>query len=324
MDFAVRVAVIVVNYGTADLTVAAVNSVISRDHDGISVSVHVVDNASPGDDGERLKALQSDQVTVYAEAVNHGFGRANNLVIDRLLAEDTPPDYVFLLNPDARLKNDAIVKMATFLEEHPKAAIGGAKILKPGLGARVAAFRFPTFGTELAAAIAFRPISRLISRRTIALSPDLSTQEVDWVAGAAMMVRVTALEEVGGFDPVFFLYYEEVELMRRVKASGHQVWYLADAEVEHEEGAATQVESAQAERRRKPSYWYFSWQHYFLTTHGRVYALLTAFAVMIGRSLNFLISGMRGKQPSAPIGFYGDFWAMAIRPLLGMREQPYD
>ena len=109
------VAVVIVNYGTADLTIAAVRSVLTRDHGGRPVEVHVVDNASPGDDAARLAGVFGDEasVTLWPETVNHGFGGGNNVALRALLAREMPPDYVFLLNPDARLDNEAIDRLST-------------------------------------------------------------------------------------------------------------------------------------------------------------------------------------------------------------------
>ncbi len=320
-----RVSVIIVNYGTADLVIAGVESVISRDHGGHDVDVHVVDNASPGDDGARLTSAAVDwpSVTVYAEAENHGFGRANNLVFEVLSKQDTPPDYVFLLNPDARLQNDAITRLVAFLEANQRVAVAGAKIVKPGTGTRIGAFRFPGIFSEFSQAVAFGPISRLFSRFDMAMDPELEQQRVDWVPGAAMMARFEVIEQIGRFDPAFFLYYEEVDLMHRIAEAGHETWYIPSAVVDHDEGVATGATGVSEARRRKPEYWYWSWQYYMRKSHGRLYAICAASAWMKGAALNHLIAKIRGRQAAAPLNFFGDFWAMAIRPLLGLKPKPY-
>lgn len=316
-----------VNYGTADLAIAGIESVLAQTHAAHLVDLHVVDNASPAGDAARLAeaALQAHwhgRVTLYLEQENHGFGRGCNLVFDKLAALAVPPDYVFLLNPDARLRNDAIVRLVDFLESHLTAAIAGAKISMPGVGARVAAFRFPSVIGQFGNAVAFGPISRLFRHWDIALSKDLGTQQVDWVAGAAMMARFSVIRQLGGFDPVFFLYFEEVDLMARARAAGWQTWYVAEAEVDHEEGAATHVGGVSAERRRTPGYWYESWRHYFQRRHGRTMALLAAAALLSGTALNLFISRLLGRESAAPLGFFGDFWTHAVSPLLGLKREP--
>ncbi|MEM9739913.1 MAG: glycosyltransferase family 2 protein [Pseudomonadota bacterium] len=313
------IAVIIVNYGTADLAIAAVESVFERDHGTHKVDVHLLDNASPGDDADRMhQAIAdrgwSDRVTFYPERENHGFGRGNNVALQALAAGATPPDYVFLLNPDARLKTNTIVELAEFLDARPGAAIAGAGIDRPDGGRSVsAAFRFPGFVSEFETAARFGPISRLTRRWTVSIPPDAPTQEVDWVAGAALLARFSALAEVGFFDPDFFLYFEESELMHRVKAAGWQIWYYRDARVEHIAGAATGMNAAR--RDSLPEYWFESWRFYFCKTHGPVGARLCAVARLLGSYVHVAISRLRGHAPSHAPNFPSDFFRLAVRPL---------
>lgn len=322
MSDTASVAVIVVNYGTADLAVAAVDSVVSRQHGELKVDVHLVDNASPDDSAARFKAekLRADWegVTLYLEAENHGFGRGNNIVFNALSKRETLPDFVFLLNPDAQVTDGAIETLVSFLRKNPKAAVAGARITKPQSGPRVAAFRFPSASAEFAGSVAFGPVSRLFANSEVPLSADIPAQAVDWVAGAAVAMRFDVVRELQGFDPEFFLYFEEVELMRRIVSAGHEVWFVPEAEVLHEEGAATQVTGVATQRRRKPAYWYRSWGYYFHKTHGRAYALWAALCWMLGAGLNAVIARLRGQAPSFPLMFWSDFWQWSVRPLLGL------
>ncbi|MEM1159462.1 MAG: glycosyltransferase family 2 protein [Pseudomonadota bacterium] len=323
-----EIAVIVVNYGSADLAIDAVSSVLERQHGDHMVHLHLVDNASPGADRDILQAAMArpgwaGHVTFYPEDTNHGFGRGNNVVIDRLIARPNAPDYVFLLNPDARLANETLAVLADFLNACPDAGVAGARIRKPGNVPVTAAFRFPGWISTFAAALSFGPVSRLTQRWQVALSPDLATGQVDWVAGAAVMLRLSALRTVGSFDPAYFLYYEEVDLMRRLGRSGWQTWYVAEAEAIHVEGASTGVKSGEHVRRRRPAYWYESWRIYFINNHGRAHALLACLGWMLGATLNLPLARLRGKTPAAPQRFFHDFWAMAVRPILGLAAKPY-
>lgn len=314
-----HLAVITVNYSTADLTLGAVQSVIEQEHDGHDVEIHLIDNASPGGDAAFIKQALTERgwgerVTFYAETENHGYGRGNNVALDALKARPSPPDYVFLLNPDARLRPHTITKLAAFLEAHPEAAVAGAGIDRPDGGPSVsAAFRFPGIISEFETAARFGPISRMTKRWTVSLPPDATTQEVDWVAGAALFARFSALVDVGFFDPDFFLYFEEAELMHRVKRAGWQVWYCPDARVEHVAGAATGVNVAR--REALPTYWFDSWRLYFSKTHGRLGVRLCALSRLCGSCLHVLISRLRGRAPSHAANFPSDFYRLALRPL---------
>ena len=330
-DLRVRdISVIIVNYGTFDLALEAAASVL--EHSDRVRDIHLVDNASPGAspgaEARHLAAAIAERhwqgrVILHAETTNHGFGRGNNLVIAALAKAETPPDKVFLLNPDARLGNDAVRILAEFLDAHPQAGAAGARIEKPGpcgsLQTVTAAFRFPSLAGTFASAVAFGPIARLFARWQVPLSPDLPTARVDWVAGAAVMLRMSALHKAGFFDPEYFLYYEEVDLMRQLARKGWQTWHVAEALVFHAEGAATGVKSGESGRRRLPAYWYHSWQYYMRKNHGRAVALLACLAWGFGAVFNMGLSWLRGREPAAPLHFLPDLWAHALRPLLGLR-----
>lgn len=324
-----KISVIIVNYNTAELALAAIESVLSRSHGGRTVDVHLVDNASPrGDRVQLAKAVVArgwtNVVTLYQETQNIGFGRGNNVVLAELTALQEPPEYVFLLNPDAALKNEAIAVLADFLDDHSQVAVAGCRIeTVTGLPA-AAAFRFPTMIGTFVGALAFSPVSHLLKSWLVPLPPVMPTQAVDWVSGAAVMFRLASVRRAGLFDPAYFLYFEEVDLMLRISRRGEQVWHVAEALVTHVEGAATHDGQPARERKRLPSFWYDSWRHYFVSNHGRIYALAAAVAWYLGASGNWLLTLFLRRPPATPKRFYVDFWAVAARPILGFKARRHD
>lgn len=328
------VAVIIVNYGTAALAIEAVESVLDKTHDGREIEIHLVDNASPGDDAEQFRQLAASKdgwegkVTLWLEDENHGFGRANNLVMQAIVQpnETRPaPDYVLLLNPDARLENEAIAHLATRLDEHPDVGAVGAAVSMPDGTNVTAAFRFPGAGHEIANVMNFGPVSRVLKNRLAPLPVDTPAGPVDWVTGAAVMFRLKALQQVDFFDPAFFLYFEEVDLMHRLSDAGWAIHYQPEARVIHHEGAATNVESSAADRRRRPAYVYRSWRRYFSKTYGGRRALLIALGVFIAAALGRVISGLRRQQTRLPLRFFRDQWRYVIAPLAELRgDAEYD
>lgn len=318
-----QIAVIVVNYGTAELVIKAVESVLAEATE--AVEIHLVDNASPDGDAAILSEAHKmrnwgAQVTLWLETENHGFGRGNNVVLEALAARDTPPDKIFLLNPDAQLQNDVLLILSEALDADQKAVAAGAGIALPDGTPVTAAFRFPGFTSEVVKTIGFGPLERLFSHKRVALPPDFSERHVDWVAGAAVMFRFSALQEHGFFDPVFFLYYEEVELMRRLQAKGGHVLFVPEAQVLHHEGAATQVKTGQS-RRVRPPYVYDSWRHYFSKTHGRAYAVAMSCGILIASVLNGVLAVLRRREPATPKRFFRDHWRYVLKPLLTGRTE---
>ncbi len=323
------IAVIVVNYGTSDLAIAAVESVLARSHGGHPVEVHLLDNASPGDDARIFAEAHAargwgDCVTLWPERENHGFGRGNNVVLRALQDRADPPDYVFLLNPDAELQNEALAILADRLDRTPRAAAAGASISLPSGRPVTAAFRFPSACGEFAQALNFGPVSRFFRDRLVPLPADHADGPVDWVAGAAVMMRLSVVASLGGFDPDFFLYYEEVELMHRIRRAGHEILYVPAARVRHAEGAATDVKSGRSDRKARPSYWYDSWRLYYLKTAGRGGAIMAGLGWMGGAALNAPLALLRGQRVRAPLNFFGDFSRRVIWPLLRGRPLHHD
>lgn len=315
-----EIAVIVVNYGTADLTIEAVESVLERGHGGRRVEIHVVDNASPGDDASRLVEAHGprgwgEAVTLHLETENHGFGRGNNVVLETLARRDRPPEKVFLLNPDARLGNESLEILARVMDETPRAAAVGASLLESEGAPMSSAFKFPSVMSEIERSANFGPISRLLAGFRIPLPPDLPRQKVDWVSGAAVMFRFKAIHDVGFFDPAYFLYYEEVDLMLALQRKGWETWFVPEARVVHIGGASTGVGDGHV-RRRRPPYLYASWKHYFLKNHGRAYALMAATLALAGGGIHVAASRLRGREPWLPLNYFGDFSKQVLRPLV--------
>ncbi len=314
------VAVVIVNYGTADMAIAAVDSVLNRPQDSIQVEVHLVDNASPGNDAQvfrQTSARWGDAVTLYLEKTNHGFGRGNNVVLRQLAQRASPPDKVYMLNPDARLVTNAVAELSAFLDRHPKAGMVGSGILEEATGDTAAsAFRFPNPFSEFISALNFGPLTRLLGKKAVAFPHEQPAQQVDWVSGASMMARLTALSDVNFFDPDFFLYFEEVDLMHRLKRKGWEVWHDPAVKVMHVEGASTGVNSENPERPPLPPYWYDSWRMYFEKQNGRTGARTAAFARLAGTVMGELIEKLRRKPKSNPRNFVPDFWRHVVTPLL--------
>jgi len=259
------------------------------------------------------------RVTLWLEAENHGFGRGNNLVLRALAARKTPPKFVFLLNPDAELENEAIDILARALEEDAGAGAAGAVISFPDGSPAVACFRFPTLLREIAGAVNFGPLDRLLPRARVALPPEWSGP-VDWVAGASVLMRFDVLADVGFFDPDFFLYFEEVELMGRLRQAGYRTLYVPEARVTHIAGAATQVALHDTRPKPRPAYVYDSWRMYYQKTHGRSYALLTALLKLPAAWLGMGLSRLRGRPSGLPVRFSRDHWRYVIRPLFSGAE----
>jgi GT2 family glycosyltransferase len=223
------VSVILVSYNTAELTRECLESV-QRERGAVSVETIVVDNASR-DESRAMIERDFKEVKLVRSAVNLGFGAANNEGMK--LARGR---YVVLLNTDAFLHAGALKAAVKFMDEHPRCGIAGAKLVGRDGEFQASARRFPS---TLDDAIVYwglaakYPRSRFFGRFDRTWADENEAVKADWVPGAFCIVRREALEEVGEFDPAFFLYYEEVDLCRRMREHGYEVWYRPEIGVTH-------------------------------------------------------------------------------------------
>ncbi|MCQ8847328.1 glycosyltransferase family 2 protein [Alteromonas stellipolaris] len=315
----IYVAAIIVNYGTANLTTKAVQSLLDIDNKNIELTIFVVDNHSPSDDVTILKNAQSlwgDNVEIWPLNENKGFGGGNNVVLEHLSTSEVKPEYVFFLNPDAFLHNDVVTILAEKLDSDSSIATAGALVLREGTNQPVvSSFRFPSFLNECVKTLAVGPISRLFESKSVPIPPSENAAFADWVTGAAFLTRFSVLEEVGFFDPAFFLYYEEAELMHRIKESGYKVWFEPKAKVIHAAGAATGMKDGKHQENKQPIYIYDSWRIYFVKTYGIWGARLLSVLNLMLAVVNVSLTKITSKKKSLPKDYLNQFWHYSLKPL---------
>jgi GT2 family glycosyltransferase len=226
--------VITVNWNTCGELRECLESV-SRADPG-NMEVIVVDNAS-GDDSVHMVRREFPNVRLIENTENLGFGRGSNKGI-----EASRGRYVLLLNPDSVVQDDSLSALLKFADANPDSGIIGLKIMNPDGTLQYSCRRFPT----LQAAV-FRNtiLAHFFPKNTYTLEylmADLDhtvERDVDWVSGAAMLVRREFIEDVGIFDERFFMYCEDVDLGFRAKQNGWRVTYFPGAVVVHARGRSS-------------------------------------------------------------------------------------
>lgn len=309
-DFAAaRVAVSIVNYRTAGMVIASLPALLRELEELAEAVVFVVDNDSPGDDADRLaeyiaKRGLETRVRLIRSRRNGGFAAGNNLAFAACRMLERPPDAVLLLNPDAEIRPGALREMLAVMVEHPKAGVVGPRLENPDGSTWVAAFRFPSAMSEFALGTG---IGALI-RRWPRLVPDSERPlPVDWVTGAAMLVRWPVVEATGGMDEGYFLYYEEIDFMRQAARAGWESWHAPGARVRHAAGGATGMLDGRPREGRMPDYWFRSWHRYFTKNHGSRYARIAAGLKLVGMAVGFIQRRSRGRNYDPIPGFWTDF-----------------
>ena len=237
------VSIIVVSFNTRDLLRECLQSILAecaRLPQGMAAEVLVVDNASSDGSPEMVAREFSGSrvpVRLIHGHVNLGFGAASNLALNKAQGQ-----YPLLLNPDASLHPGALRLAIEHMNASSAAGVGGARQVGPDGSWQPSA---RSFHSIWGAALVLTGLSARFPRSRIFGAPDrtwadpLKPAESDWVPGSFLILRREALIKAGLFDPAFFLYFEEVDLCRRIRAAGFRVFYWPDIVVTHIGGEST-------------------------------------------------------------------------------------
>ncbi|MBI3795413.1 MAG: glycosyltransferase family 2 protein [Deltaproteobacteria bacterium] len=232
-----QVSFVIVSFNTRELLRECLQT-LEREAGDISYETFVVDNAS-GDESADMVEREFPHMKVIRSQINLGFAAANNQAFP--LAQGR---YVVLLNSDAFLHPHALPRVVAHMDANPRVGVGGARLIGREGSWQPSARMFPSLVNDILAlsGLAARfPRSRFFGRMDRTWADVAVSVEVDWVPGAFAIIRREVLEQVGYFDERFFLYYEEVDLCRRIKNAGYTVHYWADVVVVHLGGESSKT-----------------------------------------------------------------------------------
>ena len=230
----VTVTFCVVNTSQRELLVRGLDA-IARERTALTFKseVLVLDNGSRDGSAQAARAHPTVDEVIALDS-RRGKGLNDSELLRRARGR-----YGLLLNEDSELRPGATAELVRALEEDPRAALAGAKLLRPDGAEQASAWRFPTPLTALAGAAFAHRLFTVQSRGT-------RTREVDWCQSAALLVRRVAAERVDYLDPDFFVYSDEVDFARRLRDAGWHSLYVPQAVAVHHEQLST---AAGAERR---------------------------------------------------------------------------
>jgi GT2 family glycosyltransferase len=226
--------VVVVSFNSAAELPACLESLAAQRR--VAMDLRVVDNAS-SDGSAELVRTRFPQARLTVNPANVGFARACNQVLD---GTDAPA--VALVNPDTVLPPGAIAACLDRLEQDPRAGIVTARIVHPDGRLQPSCHGFPgllnLFG-EAFLLDRMLPAARPLSSLNMTWFAHDRVAEVDWVMGSFLVARGAVCRQVGGFDPDFFMYAEEMEWCFRVRRAGWKVVFLPEPSVVHVGGASS-------------------------------------------------------------------------------------
>lgn len=317
--------VVSVSYRSAPLMIECLRSLASeRATPGVSLRAVVIDNAS-GDFPLLEQAVAehgwSSWVDLMAAPRNGGFAYGNNLGIRHAIGHGA--DYLLLLNPDTQVRPRAIESLADFLSSRPDVAVAGPSFENGDGTDWPMAFRFPSIGTEFCAALGVGLVTRLLGDRTVARRMPPVAQRVDWVSGAAMMIRAEVFRAIGGFDESYFLYFEETDFCFRAAQAGFATWYFPRSRIMHIMGQSTDVVIETWSRpKRLPGYWFESRRRYLAASLGTAGAMTADLLVLLAYPLGYLKQVLLGRGNAMVPHYLADLWRHSILRPRNRRQAP--
>ena len=226
-----KLSIIIVNWNSKDYLRLCLAS-IAKYAAGLPLQIIVVDGGSFDGCGEMLAAGFPDVEFVQSQE-NIGFGKSNNLGFGRVTG-----DLVLLLNPDSEVLPGTINELVEILASHPDAGMVGARLLNSdGSFQESSVHPLPT---PLGTAIDSDVLRRWWWRKA-RISADGRPIVVDAVSGACILMRTKVFRQIGGFNPRYFMYAEDMDLCLKIKRSGLRVYHAPRAEVLHHGGGSSRT-----------------------------------------------------------------------------------
>lgn len=230
------VSIIIVNYKTGNFLIDCIKSIIDKT-DGIRYEIIVVDNNSEPDIEEKVIGTiqKSKSINLKFIELNHniGFGKANNKALEIAVGRN-----IFFLNPDTLLKNNALKILSEFLDKTPDAGACGGNIyssnLEPSFSYKMF---FPGILWETDEFLHGIPQKILYGKKRN-FNPSDKIKEISFISGAAIMVRKNVIQSIGGFDPDFFMFFEDTDLCFRINKTGWKLFNLPAAQIIHLSGGS--------------------------------------------------------------------------------------
>lgn len=226
-----ELSIVILNHNSGGLLAQCLDSLFA-DPQPFAVEVIVPDNASTDDSVERAVARWGGRIRVIHNGDNRGFSWGNNRGLEHAAGR-----YVCLLNPDTVVRPGAFRRLVEFMDSHPRAGCCGPRVLNEDGTFQLSAMRaipspLDAVWRALLLSKAF-PRSQRFARYNMTWRDRSATQRVDASTGCCMLIRREALEQVGLFDEGYFIYCEDVDWFLRAQRAGWEVWYVADAVIEH-------------------------------------------------------------------------------------------
>jgi N-acetylglucosaminyl-diphospho-decaprenol L-rhamnosyltransferase len=311
---ALQIAVSIINYRTADLTLACIRSVLA-DIGNLDVHIVVTDNAS-GDGSAEIISNWIDQqpqqvpVTLLRSPVNTGFSGGHNQGMAAIQA-----DYYLPFNSDAVLRTGFLQNILNAAKADQKAGFFAPRIEFDDGTVQVSCFRFHSPLSELIRTARTNLVTRTFKKHEVAIGPNPNVSEIEWASFACILLSAKMVSQLGPMDEGYFLYYEDAEYCARGRRAGYRISYVPTAQAVHFRGGSGPVKSLASERKRLPKYYYASRTRFLYQIHGRTGLLAANVLWLVGRGIA-QVTRLAGKKIKPMAKSEGrDIWINFFDPL---------
>ena len=316
------IAISIINYRTADLTVQCVQSVLA-DMGSLNAHIVVVDNKSDDGSAEAIEAWIAAQsgavpVTLVRSEVNSGFSGGHNIGIAAVEAA-----FYLVLNSDATLRPGFLGTILEATKSNPDFGLYAPRIEYDDGGVQDSCFRFPNPFSELTRSAQTGLVTRLFNHKVVSLGPEPDISQIEWASFACILLRREMIEALGEMDEGYFLYYEDVEYCLRARRAGWNIHYVPAAVAVHFRGGSGPVKALAKERARLPKYFYSSRTRFLYQAHGRVGLIAANVFWYLGRCIKNSTRILGRKVPPLPAQQGRDIWINVSQPL-GPRYAPWE
>ncbi len=285
--------IVIVNWNTREMLRQCLESGYAHPP-SCDFEVWVVDNAST-DGSQAMVSEQFPQARLFENQENAGFASANNVAIRQATGR-----YILLLNSDTIVKPGALEALVRFMDEHGEAGACGARLLNPDGSLQYSCYLRPTLWKEF---LRMFHLGGLRGDGCYHMSSwDLDrAKEVDVIQGAALMLRMEALEQVGLFDENFFMYSEDFDLCYRIQKASWRLYWVPWSEVVHFGGQSTKLVATEMFLHLYQSKLLFMRKHYgrFVANAYKCILLFSALFRLLLAPLSFIERPLARQQHQA-------------------------
>lgn len=271
--------IVIVSYNTRHLLKGCIESIFEVETRS-KFELVIVDNNSTDGSQELIEKIYP-KCKLIANKTNLGFAAANNIGI-----RHSKGKHLIFLNPDTKVLSPGFKPLIEFLENKPQVGMVGPQLLNSKGTLQPSCRSFPSIFNMFSESFFLYklfPHTKTFGKYYMTFFDHKKTRQVDWMKGACFAIPKKVLQDVGLFDEKFFLYAEEVDLAKRIKNTGYEIWFLPEVKVIHYGGKSAEQQGQESYLQNLRS------QFIYLEKHLTRQAIMGKKLITLGTLLRFIL-----------------------------------